>query len=312
MSSSTIAIVIACISGAVSLTAAFGVEWVRQRSNRAKDAQESQLADLKLEQDSAKLAQDQELANLKLAQDKELANLKLAQDKELEEFRNKSALALEEAKDQMARSREAATKAEDAARVIAKYRDPLLRSAYDLQSRIYNVYRSGGFRGYRDPEYFRLNTAFLFGEFLAWLEIIRREIQFLNLGAVQATKDLSHALQEVQDRLATTSRLRDEFYLYRGQQRAIGELMLVRTDGRTADGPRYEWMGYAKFVEAHEDPAFAKWFTRLGDAIDKLRENKPERLVWVQHALIDLIDLLDPEHDLFEQDRNRLPAPYSK
>lgn len=166
MSSSTVAIVIACISGAVSLSAAFGVEWIRERSNKAK-----------------------------LAQDEELANLKLAQDKELEKFRNKSALALEEARDQMTRGREAATKAEEAARVIAKYRDPLLQSAYDLQSRIYNVYRSGGFRGYRDPEYFRSNTMFLFGEFLAWLEIIRREIQFLDLGAVQATKDLSQLPQ---------------------------------------------------------------------------------------------------------------------
>ena len=120
---------------------------------------------------------------------------------------------------------------------------------------------------------------FLFGEFLAWLEIIRREIQFLDLGSVQETKDLSRKLHEVQDQIATTSELRDDFYLYRGQQRAIGELMLVRTDGRTAAGPRYECMGYAAFVAAQEDPAFAKWFTRLGDAIDQVRENKPERLV---------------------------------
>ena len=46
--------------------------------------------------------------------------------------------------------------------------------------------------------------------------------------------------------------------------------------------------------------------------LDQLRENKPERLVWVQHALIDLIDLLDPEYDRFAQNRNRLPAPYSR
>jgi hypothetical protein len=280
MSSNTLAIVIACISGAVSLVTAFVVERLRQRSNSAK-----------------------------LAQDKELANLKLAQDKELEKFRSESAIALEQARDQRARALADETKAEEAERVIAKYRDPLLRSAYDLQSRIYNVYRPGGFKGSRDPEYFRLNTTFLFAEFLAWLEIIRREIQFLDLGAVQATKNLSRMLQEVQDQVAATSELRDDFYLYRGHQRAIGELMMVRTDGQTAAGPRYESMGYAAFVAAQEDPAFANWFTRLGDAIDQLRENRPERLVWVQHALIDLIDLLDPGHDRFEQNRYRLPEP---
>jgi hypothetical protein len=225
MSSSNVAIVIASISGAVSLTAAFGVEWLRQHSN------------------SAKLAQDDKLTNLKLTQDEVLAKLKLAQDRELENFRNAGALALEETKDRLARGRETATKAEEAARLIGKYRDPLLRSAYDLQSRIYNVCRRGGFRGYRDPEYFRFNTMFLFGEFLGWLEIIRREIQFLDLGAVQATKDLLRTLQEVQDQIATTSELRDDLYLYRGHQRAIGELMLVRTDGQTSGGPRYECMG---------------------------------------------------------------------
>jgi hypothetical protein len=237
MSSSTVAIVIACIAGAVSLASAFGVEWVRRRG------------------DSARFALEQTRAQ----QDRELA------EKE---------------------------KREEADRVISRYRDPLLRSAYDLQSRIYNVYRPGGFKVGKDPEYFRLNTMFLFAEFLAWLEIIRREVQFLDLGAVQGTRDLSHALQEVQDHIATTSELRDDFYLYRGQQRAIGELMLVPAKGQDAAGPRYECMGYAAFVAAQEEPAFASWFTRLGRAVSQLPESRPERLVWVQRALIDLIDLL--------------------
>jgi hypothetical protein len=86
------------------------------------------------------------------------------------------------------RRREAEAKEGEADRVLASYRDPLLRSAYDLQSRIYNIYRTGGFRGGRDPEYFRLNTLFLIAELLGWLEIIRREVQFLDLSAVQATK----------------------------------------------------------------------------------------------------------------------------
>jgi hypothetical protein len=254
MSSSTVAIVIACIAGAVSLVSAFGVDWLRRRDDSARHA-------------------------------------------------------LEHARDQRNRELAEREKNEEADRVISRYRDPLLRSAYDLQSRIYNVYRPGGFKGGKDPDYFRLNTVFLFAEFLAWLEIIRREVQFLDLGAVQGTRDLSHALQEVQENIATTSKLHDDFYIYRGQQRAIGELMLVRENGQGAAGPRYECMGYAAFVAAQEDPAFANWFTRLADAADHLPETRPERLVWVQRALIDLIDLLDPEHDRFKLNRHRLPEP---
>jgi hypothetical protein len=273
MSSDAVALVVAGISGVVSLTAAIGVELLRRRGDR-------------------------EIQSLKSVQDENLENLRAAQ-----------AIALEEAKDQITRGREAATKADEAARVVARYRDPLLRSAYDLQSRIYNVYRPGGFRGGRDPEYFRLNTLFLFAEFLAWLEIIRREVQFLDLGAVQETKDLARVLQKAQDQMSTTSGLRDNLYLYRGHQRAIGELMLARVEGQTTAGPRYECMGYAAFIAAHEDPAFAKWFTRFGDAIDRLRNDKryrPERLVRVQHALIDLIDLLDRDRARFPQNRDRL------
>jgi len=245
MSSSTLAIVIACISGAVSLASAFGGERLRQLGEGARARREQELAE-----------------------------------------KNRAA---------------------EASRVIARYRDPLLRSAYDLQSRIYNAYRPGGFRGGRDPEYFRLNTLFLFAEFLAWLEIIRRDIQFLDLGAVEETKMLSRALQQVQDQIAATRGSHDELYLYRGQQRAIGELMMVPVEGQTVGGPRYECMGYAAFVAAQNASAFAHWFTRLGEAISKVPQRQPERLVRVQRALIDLIDFLDPQHERFEFNRQRLP-----
>jgi hypothetical protein len=269
MSSNTLAIVIACIAGAVSLTSAYVVERIRQRGERDR----------------------------------------LAQDRELEKFRSDGAVALEQLRGQLTREMSKETKAEEVNQLIAKYRDPLLRSAYDLQSRIYNIYRPGGYKGGRDPEYFRLNTLFLFAEFLAWLEIIRRDIQFLDVGAVQQAKDLSRALQAVQSRLAATAEPHDDLYLYRGQQRAIGELMLVRIEGQSSAGPRYECMGYAAFVAAQETPVFAKWFTRLGDAIASLPGHQPERLVRVQHALVDLIDLLDPGHDRFAANRYRLPEP---
>lgn len=269
MSSNTLAIVIACIAGAVSLVSAFGVERLRQRSDRAR----------------------------------------LAQDKELEKFRSESAIALQRFRSQKDQELAEKTRAEEASQIVARYRDPLLRSAYDLQSRIYNIYRPGGFRGGRDPEYFRLNTLFLFAEFLAWLEIIRHEIQFLDLGAVQETKVLSSMLLRVQDQIASTSGTHDNLYLYRGQQRAIGELMMVRTAGQTGAGPRYECMGYSAFVAAQGTPSFANWFTRLGEAISQIPQSRPERLVWVQRALIDLIDLLDPGHDRFELNRQRLPEP---
>jgi hypothetical protein len=266
MSSDTTAIIIAGISGAISLAAAAGVEWSRRRTA-------SQLQDLQTKQAD------------------KLERLRSEQAKELEEF-----------KDRLMRRHEATAQADEAARMVAKYRDPLLRSAFDLQSRIWNVY-AGEFRGGRDPEYFRLNTLFLLAELLGWLEIIRREMQFLDLGAVDATKKLGLKISRVVGLLARTGSLRDDdCYVYRGQQRAIGELMLNRINGDPT-GRRLECMGYAAFVAAHSDPQFAKWFTRLGDAFEQVPEEKPVRLALVQNALIDLIDLLDPACERYERER---------
>ena len=187
MPSDNAAVIIACISGAVSLAAAGGVEWSRRRTTRS-------------------------LFRLQSQQAQDLARLRSDQERDLETF-----------KEGLVKRREAVTKADEAERLVAKYRDPLLQSAYDLHSRIYNVYQPGGLRGRRDAEYFRMNTLFLLAEFLGWLEIIRREMQFLDLGATQATMELGSRLGTIQRLLATTSLWDDDCYIYRGEQRAIGE-----------------------------------------------------------------------------------------
>ena len=76
----------------------------------------------------------------------QLQDLQTKQAEKLERLRSEQAKELEEFKDRLTRRHEATAKAHEAARLVAKYRDPLLRSAFDLQSRIWNVYE-GGFRG---------------------------------------------------------------------------------------------------------------------------------------------------------------------
>jgi hypothetical protein len=132
-------------------------------------------------------------------------------------------------------------------------------------------------------------------------------MQFLDLGAASETKELGRLLDQVRAKMASTSRGRsDEYYIYRGQQRAIGELMMIKLGGEPSAGPRHECMGYASFVAKQSDPEFAKWFTRIGEAISRLPGHQPARLVAVQHALIDLIDFLDPEQSRFPNSRTRI------
>jgi hypothetical protein len=224
----------------------------------------------------------------------------------VEVSRRRSARDGAERADELLRRRDADTREVAARQLVARYRDPLLISSFDLQSRFFNVLRPDGFRGGRHPDYFRANTLFVIAEFFGWLEIIRRDLQFLDLGAAEDTHQLVARIEAVRTAFASTAGRRDHYYIYRGEQRAIGELMALRPD---AVGPatRAECIGYASFVAKLEEAGFARWFDRIGNAIEELPGQRPERLVEVQHKLIDLIDFLDPDHRRLTTRRDRLP-----
>ena len=215
---------------------------------------------------------------------------------------------LKELESRLTAEREAATRKEQAAELLDTYRLPVARASFDLQSRIWNIHR--GFRGRRDPEYYRVNTLFVIAEFFGWLEIVRQEIQFLDPVTVDGGAGLHHRLDKVRDLFAETSARSvgsDPLYIYRGEQRAIGELMIV--DGARTTGPARQCRGYASFVGEMQRPEFSRWFERIGHEVDGLRERRSPRLAAVQRALVDVLDELDPEHTRFPADhRSKLPT----
>lgn len=80
-------------------------------------------------------------------------------------------------------------------KATARYREPLVRAAADLQSRLYNilalnfvdVFLINGTE--REREYATQNTVFLFAQFFAWTEAVRLEIQFISLDEDMKTRD---------------------------------------------------------------------------------------------------------------------------
>jgi hypothetical protein len=88
------------------------------------------------------------------------------------------------------------------------------------------------------------------------------------------------------------------FRIFRGEQRAIGEIMAVTlTEGE--DPGRRACIGYAAFVARQKhDPEFRDWFEKLRNDIQLLIEEPGkhhQRLALLQHALVDLINFLDPD-----------------
>lgn len=237
----------------------------------------------------------------------------------VEVLRRRSVAQVEQLKDDLAAERAAKSKAAQAAEVMATYRNPLARSVYDLQSRLYNIH--SGFRGGREMEYFRNNTLFVLAEFLGWLEIVRQEIQFLDADAeapanvdpaaspdpAASTRELQRRIDVVRDTLAERSRragTHDDLYVYRGHQRAIGELMIVENPG--SSGPAHACRGYASFVDRLDDPTFVRWFVRLGQGVLELPDRRPVRVVRLQRDLIDLLDALDRDHVRFPDRRDKI------
>lgn len=184
--------------------------------------------------------------------------------------------------------------------LLARYRDPLLGAAFDLQSRLYNIVRRDfleDYLGSEDPAaraYARDSTLWLVGQYLGWTEILRHEVQFLDLGEASANRRLQARLQRVMQAFATDDEeLGSVFRLFRAEQRAIGELMVCPAD----KSGRVTCLGYADFTVRCRTEPLLPWFARLDADLTRIAEMPYDcpRLVRLQRALVDLVDLLDPE-----------------
>lgn len=179
--------------------------------------------------------------------------------------------------------------------VLAKYSAPLLSAAFEFQARLYNILRLDFLPTYYangdewQKTYALENTLFVIGQFFGWREILRREIQFLSYTDSEQTRVVARCLGFVTDRLQHDDpELGRPFLIWRGEQRAIGErMMVVGTDS-------VECLGYADFVEK-QAPEFRRWFERISKDLTDIIKEPNRRLLEVQHALIDLIHELDPQ-----------------
>ena len=182
----------------------------------------------------------------------------------------------------------------------ARYRDPLLGASFDLQSRLYNLVAQdllvhyGAGKDESSRTYAVDNTLYVLAEYLGWVEIIRREIQFLDLGEQAANERWVDALNAVRDVFAS-HRMDPVLHVFRGDQRAIGEVMTVPVTEPGA-ARRSDCLGYAAFVGHRGDAGFSRWLNRLEHDVELLArepEAHLERVVALQRALVDVMDILD-------------------
>jgi hypothetical protein len=189
----------------------------------------------------------------------------------------------------------------------ARYRDGVLRSAYDLQSRLYNIL-NGFLQTYHgrsdgDRRYAEESTLWLIGQYLGWVEAVRRDAQFLDTGSVRSARRLELALGQVTWAFATDRSIQDRrLIIFRVDQRAIGELMI---DEEASQDGHSRCIRYIDFRHRLAEDEFSSRFdplranvaelAQVADVAELAQASNPARARFIQHALIDLIELLDPK-----------------
>ncbi|HIK17920.1 MAG TPA: hypothetical protein IGS53_21890 [Leptolyngbyaceae cyanobacterium M33_DOE_097] len=159
--------------------------------------------------------------------------------------------------DLLAKQREAESREAQTIALMSKYRDPLLRSANDLQSRLFNIHRNHVLSNFEqksisEQDYLLNNTLYVVAEYFGWVEILRREVQFLDLGDLELNRHLSELLVSITKAFGTnqiySSNISNPiFQLFHGEQRAIGEIMMKPRSAEQIIG--YECIGYATFMQ---------------------------------------------------------------
>jgi hypothetical protein len=175
---------------------------------------------------------------------------------------------------------------------LSKYREPLIEAAFDLQSRLYNILHAKNrfLREYyfsdvaAEREYAVRHTVYVVAQYLGWAEILRQEVQLLTFPDARDTQAVAELQEEIRYRFSTDrADFGRPFRVWRGDQHAIGEVMIVR------DGDRpLRCLGYASFL-ACTDTSFRRWFSQLEEDVATIAEQPNERLLELQHWLVDLI-----------------------
>ncbi len=202
-----------------------------------------------------------------------------------------------------------------------RFREPLLQAVFNLETRIYNILQMdflGRFQGPantpEEREYAELHTVYVFAQYFCWVEILRREAQFLDPSHAQRDQLVVRTLEEVRDRFTDSLGNPDRtFRIFRGEQRALGEVMLVQALDPGPREPRWACMGYSQFVAAVDDPSLDRWCRPIRADIAAIAgsgELGAVRLREVQGRLVDILDILDPQAQRISSHlRRRVPGP---
>ncbi len=187
---------------------------------------------------------------------------------------------------------------------IIRWSNPVLSSVQSLQSQLRNILEHGGYlamgKDYKEQinpnwsisyDYFMSSLPFLFGQYFAWTQMLRDELNF-ELFETQVEKDsffqaihnVSRALSSFPPSSRYTCKGKDT-QVFSLQQRAIGELFIVR------EGNNKRCLSYPEFVENMKSAEFQFHFQPLVTLLDGIRPDDDCRWKRLEATAIALKEL---------------------
>jgi hypothetical protein len=175
---------------------------------------------------------------------------------------------------------------------LDRYRGPLLSAAWELGDRLDNI-QHRSFLVYVDvargrAEQAKLSSLFRIAQYLGWREVVRTELQLLRFENEPDTQRVASLMGDILVVFAGDSLDDTRGMLWVDEQRAVGELMIERTDGV----PRLR--GYAAFVREY-NTVFSHWLDALGRDILADTAESSDRLRLLRWSLLGLVICLDEE-----------------
>lgn len=180
----------------------------------------------------------------------------------------------------------------EARRTLESYREPLLTSAYELQARLHNILRNhfveafiedGQGAGKQDAA--MQTTLFVFGQFLAWREIIRRDVALLRFASDDETRAVQRLLGDLTETFLQSG-LGPQFMIWRVEQQGIGAQLIDDA------GARPRCITYDAFLARRA--AMDSWAAPLERDLRGIDDGGRARLTELQHGLLALVRRLDP------------------
>lgn len=177
----------------------------------------------------------------------------------------------------------------DARQILDTYRTPLLAACYELQARLYNILQLQFIQKYVDNNEAGKKVAavdttlYVFAQFFGWGEIIRQKVTYLQFPTDKQTRTIGRVLGSI-DETFISDEYGSQFMIWRVEQRGLGERMIASVDKGTC-------IGYDTFLQQRS--SMDVWLGPLEKDLRNIDQGGRDRLVELQHLLLDLVMRLD-------------------